>query len=57
MLSDFGDMSPPQFKDWKKELDNKDNDFGSPTYKDEILGLIKKGLIAKSSYKAKYFNE
>lgn len=57
MLSDFGDMSPPQFKNWKKELDNKDNDFGSPTYKDEILGLIKKGLIAKSSYKAKYFNE
>jgi len=56
-LNDFGDMSPPQFDNWKKELNNKNNDFGASLYKEEILGLIKKGLISKSSYKAKYFNE
>lgn len=57
LLNDFGDMSSSQFKDWKEQLDNKENDFGSPLYKEEILALIKKGFISKSSYKAKYFNE
>ena len=56
-VNDFGDMSPAQFKNWKEDLDNKENDFGSPLYKEEILGLIKKGFISKSSFKAKHFNE
>lgn len=56
-LKDFGDMSPPQFSDWEKNLNDKDNDFGSGLYKEEIKSLIKRGLISKSSYKKKYFNE
>jgi hypothetical protein len=56
-LRDFGEMSPPQFKEWEKDLNDKENDFGSQFYKEEILALIKKGQISKSSYKNKYFNE
>ena len=56
-LKDFGDMSPPQFADWQKNLNDKENDFGSSLYKEEIKSLITRGLISKSSYKKKYFNE
>jgi len=56
-LKDFGDMSPPQFADWRKNLNDKENDFGSSLYKEEIKSLITRGLISKSSYKKKYFNE
>jgi hypothetical protein len=53
---DFGDMSEKSFWPWINNLETCYDTNSLIKYKQEILGLIDKNLIPKSSFKQKYFN-